>query len=239
MGTVPFEYRYSVINEKNPREIVLLRGVGCQWRKCRFCDYHLDFCKDTRENYELNRRVLEQVTGEYHCLEVINSGSFSDLDEETMNCILSTCLHHEIDTLYFEAHWMHREEIPALKEHFSAHGITLKTKIGVETFDALFRECYLRKGIDAKNPAEIAEYFNQVCLLQGIPGQTAQSMQQDIEIGLTFFDRVCVNIMVENTTAILPDPNVIEEFMKEVYPIYRENDRVDILLNNTDFGVGV
>ena len=34
--------RYSVITEKNPREIVLLRGAGCAWRRCRFCDYHLD-----------------------------------------------------------------------------------------------------------------------------------------------------------------------------------------------------
>ena len=34
--------RYSVITEKNPREIVLLRGSGCVWKKCAFCDYHLD-----------------------------------------------------------------------------------------------------------------------------------------------------------------------------------------------------
>ena len=31
--------RYSVIKEKNPREIVMLVGDGCKWRKCRFCDY--------------------------------------------------------------------------------------------------------------------------------------------------------------------------------------------------------
>lgn len=35
--------RYSVITNKNPREIVLLRGSGCKWRRCAFCDYHLDF----------------------------------------------------------------------------------------------------------------------------------------------------------------------------------------------------
>ena len=34
--------RYAVIEEKNPREIVMLRGLGCTWRRCRFCDYHLD-----------------------------------------------------------------------------------------------------------------------------------------------------------------------------------------------------
>lgn len=30
--------RYSVIEDKNPREIVLLRGRGCAWKRCRFCD---------------------------------------------------------------------------------------------------------------------------------------------------------------------------------------------------------
>ena len=34
--------RYSIITEKNPREITLLRGNGCKWLKCRFCNYHLD-----------------------------------------------------------------------------------------------------------------------------------------------------------------------------------------------------
>ena len=38
--------RYSVIEDKNPREIVMLVGDGCKWRKCRFCDYHLDSSKD-------------------------------------------------------------------------------------------------------------------------------------------------------------------------------------------------
>lgn len=37
---------------------------------------------------------------------------------------------------------------------------------------------------------------------------------------------------------IKPDKKVINEFIKEVYPKYIDNERVDILLNNTDFGVG-
>ena len=37
---------------------------------------------------------------------------------------------------------------------------------------------------------------------------------------------------------IKPDKKVITEFIKEVYPKYIDNERVDILLNNTDFGVG-
>ena len=48
-----------------------------------------------------------------------------------------------------------------------------------------------------------------------------------------------MNIMVPNTKPILPDPQVVETFIKEIYPLYRDDERVDILLNNTDFGVGV
>ena len=55
--------RYSILHEKNPREIVLLRGTGCRWRKCTFCDYHLDSSPDEAENWRLNQEVLQQVTG--------------------------------------------------------------------------------------------------------------------------------------------------------------------------------
>lgn len=230
--------RYAVITEKNPREIVMLRGSGCVWRRCRFCDYHLDSSKDEAANYALNRSQLLQVTGIYHKLEVINSGSFIDLDEQTLHLIEETCREKKIAELHFECHWMHREAIPALRKRFQEIGVTVKVKIGVETFDALFRESYLVKGIDEDDPAAIAGNFDEVCLLQGIPGQTTESMITDIETGLTYFERVCVNIMTPNTKPIQPDPRVIEAFRREVYPRYADNDRVDILMENTDFGVG-
>ena len=63
-------------------------------------------------------------------------------------------------------------------------------------------------------------------------------MQYDIETGLANFNRVCINIMVENTTKIKPNPAVIETFIHKIYPLYQDNERVDILLENTDFGVG-
>lgn len=230
--------RYSMITEKNPREIVMLRGSGCVWKRCRFCDYHLDKSPDKEANFLLNRTQLLQVTGLYHKLEVINSGSFVDLDENTISLIEEVCLKKEISEIHFECHWMHRKEIPVFRKRFADKGITLKLKIGVETFDSLFRESYLSKGIDTDSPAEIAQYFDEVCLLQGIPGQTVESMRQDIETGLQFFERVCVNIMVENRMPIKPDPRVIALFQKYLYPDYINNPRVDILMENTDFGVG-
>ena len=106
--------RYSVITEKNPREIVLLRGSGCRWKKCRFCDYHLDFSKDEEANYRLNQEALSNVTGAYHSLEVINSGSFCELDDGTMDAIETVCREKKIDVLRFESHWMYRKKIPLL-----------------------------------------------------------------------------------------------------------------------------
>ena len=63
-------------------------------------------------------------------------------------------------------------------------------------------------------------------------------MINDIETGLRYFERVCVNIFIANSTKIIPAPDVIKEFEKNVMPRYIDNPRVDILMNNTDFGVG-
>ena len=45
-----------------------------------------------------------------------------------------------------------------------------------------------------------AKYADEVCLLFGLTGQTLNSMKKDIETGLSLFERVCINIMVENST---------------------------------------
>lgn len=230
--------RYSVITEKNPREIVLLRGFGCAWKKCTFCDYHLDCSPDAAENFVLNRSVLSEVTGQYARLEVINSGSFCDLDQDTMREIERVCAQKGIRDLHFECHWMHRKEIPALRARFAALGIQTHIKIGVETFDRAYREDILHKGIGVSDPVVISELFDECCLLFGLNGQTTASMRNDVETGLAHFDRVCINIMVENTTPIHPDPQVIAEFCREIAPLYQDNPRVDILMENTDFGVG-
>lgn len=230
--------RYAVIADKNPREIVLLRGTGCRWKRCAFCDYHFDSTPDERANYALNAAVLARVTGLYAHLEVINSGSFPDLDGDTMEEIARVCREKAIHTLHFECHWTHRGEIPALRERFAREGVTVKIKTGVETFDYGMRETVLHKGIGERDPAVIAAPFDECCLLFGLYGQTEQSMQRDLETGLRYFERVCVNLMTENTTQIKPDRSVLDVFLRTLYPVYRDHPRVDILTENTDFGVG-
>ncbi|MBQ8134329.1 MAG: radical SAM protein [Clostridia bacterium] len=230
--------RYSIINDKNPREIVLLRGKGCIWRQCTFCDYHLDSGNSEEENYRLNSEVLAKVKGMYGRLEAINSGSFCELDQKTLNLITDTCIEKKINTLHFESHIIYKNQAVKAKKELAEKGIRLIIKTGVETFDKEYREHIMKKGFGLASPKEIAEYANEVCLLFGLSGQTEQSMLSDIETGLQYFDRVCVNIMNENSTKIKPDSAVINIFAEKIAPLYTNNDRVDILMDNLDFGVG-
>ena len=68
--------RYSEVTNKNQREIVLLKAFPCKWGKCSFCDYILDNSNDEEEINKLNFEVLENITGKYKVLEVINSKSY-------------------------------------------------------------------------------------------------------------------------------------------------------------------
>ena len=88
--------RYALIHTKMPREFVLLQGTGCRWGKCTFCDYH----SDTSDNpFAVNEPILRQVTGQYGVLDIINSGSAMELDEETISPSARWCA-RSISTLY-------------------------------------------------------------------------------------------------------------------------------------------
>ena len=76
--------RYSEVTNKNQREIVLLKAFPCKWGKCSFCDYILDNSNDEEEINKLNFEVLENITGKYKVLEVINSGSCFEIPKATL-----------------------------------------------------------------------------------------------------------------------------------------------------------
>ncbi len=231
-----FMERYNRILEKRKREIVLLRGSGCVYRKCSFCDYHTDSSSDKEANFALNRQVLDRVTGEFGDLEIINSGSVFELDPDTMEYIRQLCRRKGIQVLHFESHYLYRDRIPGLRREFP--GVELKMKLGLETFDFHLRERVLRKGIPVEDPREISREFQEANFLFGLKGQTFQSMERDIQLGLEAFERICVNIMCRNSTGIRPDNSVVSLFMEELYPRYRQEERMDILVENTDFGGG-
>ncbi|MDE6401302.1 MAG: radical SAM protein [Clostridiales bacterium] len=228
--------RYSEVKEKNPREIILLRGSGCAYGLCTFCDYHLDRCASDDENFALNAEVLSHVTGKYGRIEIINSGSVFELDARTIESIKSTCRQKGITVIHFEAHYMYEDRIDQLRRDFD--GFTLKMKLGLETFDYELRERVMRKGIAERDESRIAQNFDEANFLFGITGQTEASMLHDVRSGLKYFERICVNIMCDNTTDVKPDKGVIDIFIRKVYPLYKDDPRVDILIENTDFGVG-
>ncbi|MBO7447865.1 radical SAM protein [bacterium] len=228
--------RYGIIREKDPREIVLLRGKGCFYKKCTFCDYHLDACSDDDANVALNRDVLKQVTGEYGNLEVINSGSFHELGEKTLSLIRETVREKGIKVLHFEAHYLVRNKIAALREFFP--GVEVRLRVGLESFNEDLREGYLKKGMPGVTPEEVARYFQEANFMVGLKGQTLEMMKKDVELGLRYFRRITLNVMCDNTTPIKPDQGVIDVFMREIYPKYKDDVRVDILIHNTDFTVG-
>ena len=136
--------RYALISTKMPREFVLLQGTGCRWRKCTFCDYHEDV---SERPFEVNEPVLRQVTGQYGVLDVINSGSAMELDEESISLIKEVIKEKKIHTLWFEAHYMYRKKLASFAEQFAPTHV--KFRCGVETFDTILRNSW-RKGIPAR-----------------------------------------------------------------------------------------
>jgi len=226
--------RYSVINNKIKREIVLLKGSPCRWGKCSFCDYIDDNSENKKNNYEINKKVLKNVTGEYGILEVINSGNIFELPEETLEQIRQIIIDKKIHTLFFESHWIYRNKIQEMRDFFN---IKIIVKTGIETFNTDFRENILIKGINYNNIDEIKEYFDSVCLMVGIKGQTRRMIAEDIKIVSENFDHFTINVFVENSTSIKPDYDLIKWFQKE-YKYLNEVEKCDVLWVNTDFGVG-
>ncbi|MCE3048822.1 hypothetical protein LW137_05065 [Helicobacter sp. faydin-H23] len=224
--------RYGLIETKHKREIVLLQGSGCRYKHCRFCDYYLDV---SNQQEEINAKALSCVSGKYGVLEVINSGSFGELSMQTLHKIKEIASQKKITQLIFECHYLYRDEIPNLKEFFK--DFKVKIKLGLESFDEAFREGVLRKGIKEKNYAQIAKDFDEANFLVGIKGQNIKMIEKDLELGLELFERICVNVMCNNSK-MQADQTIIDEFLQTIYPRYQDNERIDFLLSNTDFGVG-
>ncbi len=225
--------RYSLIDEKFPREFVLLQGRGCRWRRCTFCDYHTDSAADP---FEENRRVLERVTGRYGVLDVINSGSAMELDERTLQLIASVVREKCIHTLWFEAHWIYRHRLASFAEQFAPAEV--KFRCGVESFDAAQRALWC-KGIDDDATAEdIARYFRGVCLLCCTRGESRERIVSDIELADRYFDYFSVNLFCNNTTRVERDEELAQWFIEQIYPTLKDNPKAEILLGNTDLGVG-
>ena len=225
--------RYALIHSVLPREFVLLQGTGCRWKRCTFCDYHGDVSDDP---FAVNREVLAQVQGVYGVLDVINSGSAMELDEQTVEMIKKVVKEKKIHTLWFEAHYMYMNQLAKFAAQFD--GVEVKFRCGVESFDGELREQW-KKGIAASVTAEeVAMCFQGVCLLCCTNGDSQERILRDISLAEQYFEYASVNVFCENTTAIKRDEELVKWFVDEVYPILKQSKKIEILINNTDLGVG-
>ena len=225
--------RYALISTKMPREFVLLQGTGCRWRKCTFCDYHEDV---SERPFEVNEPVLRQVTGKYGVLDVINSGSAMELDEETISLIKEVVKEKKIHTLWFEAHYMYRKKLASFAEQFAPAKV--KFRCGVETFNPTLRDAW-KKGIPSSvSVQEIAQYFQGICLLCCTQGETKEHILKDIELAKEHFEYFSVNVFCDNHTSVKQDKDLATWFAKEVYPMIKDEPGIEVLMENTDLGVG-
>lgn len=225
--------RYSLIHDKFPREFVLLQGTGCRWKKCAYCDYFHDVSENP---YELNSKELEKVTGHYGVLDVINSGSAMELDKDTIALIRRIVAEKKIHTIWFESHYMYRMHLEKFARQFAPAKV--KFRCGIETFDASLRNKW-NKGIFSEVTArDVAKYFDGICLLCGTKGESKERIISDIDTALKYFEYISVNLFNKNTTSIEVDEDLQRWFVAEVYPHIKENPAIEVLLQNTDLGVG-
>lgn len=226
--------RYSRIENKLKREIVLLKAKPCAWSKCTFCDYIADNSTCLKEMIAINQDVLKRVTGLYGVLEVIDSASIFELPQETLQQIKHIIQSKHIHTLLVESHWLYRHRIHQLRNDFQ---IPIIVKIGVETFDDHFRNDILNKNATFQSIEELKHYFDSPCLMVGIKGQTQEMIIKDINILEQHFQHGTISIYRNNSTPIKRDEQLIAWFMQQ-YAYLQDDPRFDVLFEPTDFGVG-
>lgn len=225
--------RYSLITEKFPREFLLLQGTGCRWARCTFCDYHSD---RSDSPFETNRKVLEQVTGEFGVIDIINSGSAMELDDETIMMIKDVVRSKGIRTIWFEAHYMYRHRLEEFARLFAP--ATVKFRCGVESFNAALRSGWA-KGIPASvTAADVARYFKGVCLLCCTAGDSRERIIEDIATAKKYFEYFSVNLFCNNSTTVKRDEALASWFVKELYPTLKDDSQIEVLIENSDLGVG-
>jgi hypothetical protein len=225
--------RYANITGKFPRELLLLKGTGCFYKKCLFCDYHADSCADP---FPFNLPLLDMATGEHGALDVINSGSVHELDARTLASVQSVAIEKNITTLWFEAHYAYYRRLDEIRNLFP--GVSVKFRTGIESFDPDFRRI-MNKGVpDDLSPEDVRKSFEGVCLLIGVEGQTEDMIRRDFETASRLFEYFSVNAFCPNSTRVKRDAGLMEWFTREIYPQAVLLPNCEILLDNTDLGVG-
>ena len=73
--------------------------------------------------------------------------------------------------------------------------------------------------------------------LVGMKGQTKEMIDRDMEIVQKHFDHATINVFINNSSKVKRDEELVKWF-SEKYKFLIDNPKIEILFNNTDFGVG-
>jgi len=228
--------RYSKILDKNIREIVLLKSFPCSYGKCKFCNYIEDNSNNEDEINRVNFEVLEEVTGEFGVLEVINSGSVFELPMDTLERIKYIVETKKIKILYFEAYYGYVNRLDEIRKKFP--GVEIRFRIGIETFDDDYRINAYGKNFKINDAVlkKLSNEFFSACLLVCTIGQTKEMITKDIELGLENFKQITINVFIDNGTEVKQDKELVNWLMKK-YNHLKNDPRVELLYDNKDLGV--
>jgi hypothetical protein len=72
----------------------------------------------------------------------------------------------------------------------------------------------------------------------GTVGESRTHILRDIELARQHFEYMSINLFNENSTAEKRDKQLQEWFVREVYPKIKDDQQIEVLINNTDLGVG-
>jgi hypothetical protein len=71
-----------------------------------------------------------------------------------------------------------------------------------------------------------------------VQGQTREQITRDIQIASGLFEYFSVNVFCPNSTDVRLDPKLLAWFKKTLYPKIKSLPHCEILIANTDLGVG-
>jgi hypothetical protein len=175
------------------------------------------------------------VTGEFGRLQVINSGSIQELPGIVRKQIRDLLSAKRINQFFAESYWAYRKGFAAERAFF---GADTHLFLGVETFDDTLRNGVLNKSMHWASPDEVAALTDSICLMVGFRGQTREVIRRDIELLLAKFRYGIVNVFTENgINKELVDEELRAWFIEEFMWLRRE-PFVNVLVENTDLGVG-
>ncbi|MDR0853139.1 MAG: radical SAM protein [Clostridiales Family XIII bacterium] len=215
-----------------PREFLLLQGTGCFHKGCAFCHYWDDVSKNP---FAINKQELDKVTGKTGVLDIINSGSVHEIDEQTMDYIEKVASEKGIHTIWFETHYHYVDRLDEIRHRFPRQ--TIKFRTGVESFRDEYRR-KMNKDFPDITPEKIREDFDGVCLLVCTNGQTKESIEDDIKIAADLFEYFSVNVFNPNSTSVRLDEELYHWFKETLYPKIKGLPNIEVLIANTDLGVG-